>query len=136
MPDPLQQPPPWKTALQAPEYALGVSAHSWKRLTMHVGRALRQMSPRGASQLRSLVPLVAQEMRLTNASWEAIETAVRMSVTHHPDFGRYDRMNVVTGRSETETLIAWMLSYVARAREGESASAEPSGDQEERSRYG
>lgn len=135
MPDSSEQQPPWKTAPSPPEYAHGVSSHSWKRLSTHVGRALRQMSPRGASQLRSLVPLVAQEMRLSNASWESIDTAVRMSVTHHPDFGRYDRMNVVTGKSETETLIAWMLSYVARAREVEAARAPLSVDSEEHSHF-
>lgn len=108
--------PGWRQVNTAPSYASGVSAHTWKRLSIHVGRALQKLGSRGASQLRQLVPLVVQEMRLVDAPWEAIERAVENAVTEHPEFGRYNRLNVVTGREETEPLIAWMLEFVQRER--------------------
>ncbi len=43
---------------------------------IHLGRALAHAGPRGASQVRRLVPMVVQEMRLVDAWWEEIERDV------------------------------------------------------------
>jgi hypothetical protein len=124
--------PAWKQVSPAPAYAVGVSAHTWKRLSIQVGRALQRLGPRGASLLRPLVPMVVQEMRLIDATWEEIERAVGHAVTQHPDFGRSNRLNVVTGREETEPLVAWMLELVRRARATEASDA----DAAERAEHG
>lgn len=116
--------PAWKQVSPAPAYAVGVSPHTWKRLSIQVGRALQHLGPRSASLVRPLVPMLVQEMRFVNATWGEIERAVEHSVTQHPDFGRYNRLNVVTGREETEPLIAWMLELVRRARATEASDAD------------
>lgn len=115
--------PAWRQVSPAPAYAAGVSARTWKRLSIHVGRALAHVGPRGAGLLRPLVRMLIQEMRLVDATWEEIEHTVQNAVTQHPDFGRHNRLSVVTGREETEPLVVWMLKFVRRARATEAAEA-------------
>jgi hypothetical protein len=104
----------------------GVSEHTWERLAAHVAKALARGTKRGASQLRPSVVLVVTEMRAAGEDWDAIEVVVTDAVTMHPDFGAFDRLNVVSGKRSSEALIARMVGWVHRARQLEAPVGSPS----------
>jgi hypothetical protein len=105
---------------------VGVSDHAWERLAAHVAKALGRATTRGASQLRPSVVLLVAEMRTAGAGWDTIEATVTGAVTAHPEFGAYDRMNVVSGKRSSEALIARMVGWVHRARQLEEPIGAPS----------
>jgi hypothetical protein len=96
-----------------------VSHDSWNRLAVHVSRALESATTRGASPLRAPVNTVAAEMRLTGSPWDAIERTIVGAITTHPDFDANDRLNVVSGKRSSATLIARVIGWVHRARQVE-----------------
>ncbi|MEO6529234.1 MAG: hypothetical protein ABIP93_21620 [Gemmatimonadaceae bacterium] len=103
----------------------GVAERTWERIAVHVERALCRATTRGASMLRPSVTRLALEMRASGASWESIEAAVTDAVCTHPDLGAHDRLNVVSGKRSSVTLIAQMVGWVHGVRQLEAPAGSP-----------
>jgi hypothetical protein len=97
----------------------GVAPPTWTVLAANVAAALRHKTPRGASGVRRAVLNIVDELRRAGESWDTIEATVTSAVHGHPLFGDLDRMNVVTGRRSSDTLVGWMVGWVHQARQME-----------------
>jgi hypothetical protein len=94
-----------------------VSRALWARLSRQIAASLRQRIG-SAPSLRQVVRAVNGEMRLAGASSEDVKTALRIALTEHPELDVLDRVNVVTRRTLSDTLLDRMLAWVVETEPG------------------
>ena len=95
-----------------------VSRALWARLCRQIAACLRQRIGSGPS-LRHVVRAINGEMRLAGASAEDVKTALRIALTEHPELDVLDRVNVVTRRTLSDTVLERMLAWVAETETDE-----------------
>lgn len=95
-----------------------ISRALWARLSRQIAASLRQRIG-SAPSLRQVVRAVNGEMRLAGASSEDVKTALRVALTEHPELDVLDRVNVVTRRTLSDTLLERMLLWIAETETGE-----------------
>jgi hypothetical protein len=96
-----------------------VSRPLWARLSRQIAAAMRQRIG-SAMTLRSVVRAVNAEMLLGGATPAEVEAAMRTAVAEHPELSTLDRMNVLTRRLASDTVLERMMTWLG----GEGSASE------------